>query len=132
MTPKPVAIALTICDLVIVDERTKNISTINQFSRLKITSTPSPPRAFAVFALLKDGLGNGTIEIAVTRQETDSMVYDLRRPIHFPDRLKEVRSLFRLHDCSFPAPGKYIFTLLVDGEWIAHQELEVVLVRSLQ
>ncbi len=33
--------------------------------------------------------------------------------------------LFRLANCAFPAPGAYLFTVTVDGDWVAHRRLRI-------
>ena len=58
MIPPPVAVSLTLCNHVMVEEGgTRRVSLIGGFSRLRVTSFPATP-AFYVFAALTDGLGN--------------------------------------------------------------------------
>ncbi len=45
--------------------------------------------------------------------------------IRFPNRLAQVRVLYRLNQCEFPEPGFYQARLLADGEWVAQQRIEV-------
>jgi hypothetical protein len=125
MVPRPVALGLTLCESVIIEEGTKNVSLINCFTGLKVAGFPSTPRPFCVLAALMDGKGDGTIDVMLTRLDSDDVVYELRRRAHFPDRLTEVRVLFRINECSFPAPGWYDVTLLVDGEWVAQRRVRV-------
>lgn len=125
MVPSPTAIGLTLCDYVIVEERTKKVSVIGSFSGLKVAGFPAVPQPFCVFASLIDGEGDGTVELTVTEVSSDEEIHTLRRPVHFPDRLTEVQVRFRLHECVFPAPGAYVFTLSVDNEWVAHRRLRV-------
>jgi hypothetical protein len=47
------------------------------------------------------------------------------QPVSFPNRLTEVRVLFRVNRCAFPAPGVYQVALYVDGDWVAHRLLSV-------
>jgi hypothetical protein len=126
MIPKPIALGMTICEKVIVEERTKNVTLVSCFTRLIVESFPSPPQRFTLFGVFKDGLGYGTMEVVGTRLDTDERIYSRKMPIHFPDRLMEVRFVYRVTECSFPEAGNYQFTLLVDGEWLAQHELHVV------
>jgi hypothetical protein len=125
MVPRPSAIGLTLCDYVIVEEGTKKSSLIRAFTGLRAQGFPWTPRPFCVFATLTDGLGEGVIELTLTRLETDEEVYTIRRSLRFPDRFMEVRAFFRLAECTFPASGAYVFSLLIDGEWVAHRRLRV-------
>jgi hypothetical protein len=43
----------------------------------------------------------------------------------FLDRLKEVRYVRRLDEISFPEPGSYEFTLLIEGEILAGTKIEI-------
>ena len=125
MTPQPVALGLNLCEKVIVEKGTNNVTLVSNFTKLIVEEFPSPPQRFAVYAALTDGLGDATINLVVTHLDTDEVINTYRASVHFPDRLFEVRVLFRLSECSFPAPGRYQFSLLIDGEWIAHRQLEV-------
>jgi hypothetical protein len=125
MVPQPIALGLTLCQQVVVEEGTKNVSLINAFTVWNIAGLSSAPRPFCAVATLIDGEGDGTIELAITREETEALVFTIQRPIHFPDRLTEVRALCRINGCSFPAVGLYSATLLVDGEWVTQRRFRV-------
>jgi hypothetical protein len=53
-------------------------------------------------------------------------VYALEQVVSFPNRLAEVRVLFRVNRCVFPSPGVYQLALFVDGDWVAHRLLSVL------
>src|SRR5436190_23692934 len=105
MVPTPTAIGLTLCDYVIVEERTKKVSVIGSFTGLKVAGLPAAPQPFSVFASLIDGEGDESVELSVTEVSSDKEIDVLRRPIHFSDRLAEMQVRFRLNECVFPAPG---------------------------
>jgi hypothetical protein len=126
MVPTPVALGLVLCDAVIVEEKTKKVSLIGTFTRIKATDFPATPLPFSVFAVLTDGHGDATIRLSVLRLETNEEVYAYDGPFHFPGPLAEVNFHLRLHHCEFPAAGAYQFSLLVDGEWVAQRRLRVV------
>jgi hypothetical protein len=125
MIPPPIAVGLTLCEQAIVEEGTRRISLINAFTHWKVTTFPSVPRPFCVVSVLTDGVGDGTIRLTITREETAAVIYDVRHSAHFPNRLSEMRALFRVNDCSFPAAGLYYATLSVDGEWVAQKRFQV-------
>ena len=130
MVPRPVLLGLTLCDHVIVEERTRKVSLVGCFSAIRVGSFPATPPPFSGFALLTDGLGDATIQLSVSRMETQEDIYIREMPCHFPDRLTEVRVHFRIHQCVFPAPGWYQVTLLADGEWLAQRLLRVYSVET--
>jgi hypothetical protein len=126
MTPPPIVLGLNLCEKVIVEEGTRNVSLVSTFEKLTVDGFPSPPQRFALYALLTNGLGDGTIDVVVTRLETDQTTYSHRLAVRFPSPLQDLRLLLRIRECSFPAPGTYQFTLLIDGEWLAQRRLHVV------
>src|SRR5712692_6122829 len=119
MVPPPNVLGLALCEKVIVEEGTKNITLVNCFTKMFVEAFPSPPQRFALFAALTGGFGDGIIELIGTWLDTDEVIYSFRNTVRFVDRLREVRVVVRVNDCSFPASGRYQFTLMIDGEWIA-------------
>jgi hypothetical protein len=117
---------LTICEKALVEEGTKNVSLKSTFTKIVVEEFPSLPQRFVVYSVLTGGLGDGTMDLVVTHLETDEETYANRFPVHFPDRVAEVRVLFRVNRCIFPLPGEYVITLLLDGEWLAHRQIRVV------
>ncbi len=126
MDPLPVVRGLTICEKVIVEEGTKNVTLVSTFTKLVVGEFPSPPQRFAVYTVLTEGEGAGTIDLVVTQLETSEKVFEGSLPVRFSDRLTELRILFRVTTCIFPEPGTYQITLLLDGEWLAQRSLRVV------
>lgn len=127
MVPAPVSLGLTLCHEIIVERDTGNISLVNTFTKWRARRFPSPARQFCLFAVLSEGHGNGTMEIGVTRVETEEVIFSVQQAIHFPNRLAEVRLQLRNPECSFPAAGEYYATLAIDGEWVAQRRFRVIL-----
>jgi hypothetical protein len=125
MNPPVIALGLTLCEKVIVEERTRNTTIVSTFTKMFADEFPSPPERFALAAVLTGGQGEGTLDLVITRLDTDEETYSIRRQLRFPGRLAEVQVVFHLRDCSFPAPGQYDAILLVDGEWIARRKFSV-------
>jgi hypothetical protein len=126
MIPPPIALALTLCEKIIVEEGTRKTTFVNAFTRLTVRQLPSPPLSVVVAAILTEGQGDATIELVVTALDTDEPIFSRRDQAHFSDRLGEARLVYRLEDLSFPRAGVYLFTLLVDGDWITHRRLRVI------
>jgi hypothetical protein len=126
MSSLPTVLGLTLCEKAIVEEVTKNVTLVSTFTRLVVEEFPSLPQRFALYTVLTGGLDDGTIELVVLHLETNEEIYRNRLPVHFPDRVSEVRVLFRVHRCVFPYAGNYQLTLLLDGDWLAHRRLRAV------
>lgn len=86
MVPCPVALALVLCEKVIVEEGTRNASLIGTFNHLHAGTFPFVPLPFCVVATLTGAQGEGEITLSVTRLETDEEVASLTRRVEFPDR----------------------------------------------
>jgi hypothetical protein len=125
MIPAPLALGMTVCDYVIVEQNTRKVSLIGSFSGIRGESFPLVPLPFCVYSSLIGGLGEASIELTVTHLESDREVLALQRSTNFPSRFTEVQVIFRVASCQFPEPGSYQFTLLVDGEWVAHRRVRL-------
>jgi hypothetical protein len=130
MVPHPVAVGMMFCDSLIVEEGTRKVSFIGSFNRLNFDGFPSPQQPFYVLATLTEGHGRGRIDAIVSRLDTDEEIYTHRGQITFSNPLQEVTAAIRLQHCSFPEPGMYQVTLLIDGEWVAHRRLRIRLTQE--
>src|SRR5689334_19274754 len=99
MAPPPVALGLSLCELVIIEEGTRKASLIGTFLGLRAKAFPTVAQPFSVFAVLTDGLGDVTLELTVVHAETDELVFRRQDQWHFPDKLTQVRYHARLTDC---------------------------------
>ena len=125
MVPRPVVLGLTLCDYVIVEERTKKVSLIGTFTGVAVDRFPALVPPFSLMAVLTDGQGVGTVDVIADRMDTNQEVYTYRSRVRFSDQLKEVSFLLRVRQFTAPAPGLYQFTILVDGEWVAQRRVRV-------
>jgi hypothetical protein len=124
MIPCPRAQGLTLCDYVMREERTLKVSLIGTFTGIRAGEFPFS-RPFCVFASLTDGLGEGMLELTITRLASDEEIVRLQRSIMFPNRFMDVQVLFRLNEVSFPEEGTYLFSLSVDDDTIAQRRVRV-------
>jgi hypothetical protein len=126
MIQRPLAIGLMVCEQVIVEEKTRNVTLVNCFRRLHLRQFPSSPQRLAIHAILTDGLGVGTIRLLVVRLDTLEDVFTHDIEANFSDPLQEIRVLFRPASLSFPEAGRYEISLLADGQSMAHRVIEVL------
>lgn len=125
MSQIPTVIGLLLCEQVVIEERTHNVTLVNCFTRFNVAMFPSERQRFAVFAALTDRLGDIELKLTVQRLTTQEEIYHALRTLRFVDRLQEVRFLFRVTDCSFPAAGPYDVILLADGSELARHRIHV-------
>src|SRR5690348_6205742 len=107
---------MSVCDQVIVDERTKKPSLIGIFTGLEVESFPSDPQRFSVAAFLIGGAGDGKIELRVQQIVSGDVIYTQGGSIQFRDRTDIVNVFFRVRMIRFPSPGFYVFQLFVDEQ----------------
>src|SRR5260370_10563590 len=75
MVQRPTAVGLFLCEQLIVEKGTDNLTVVNAFIRQTVASFPSEPFPFLVFALLTDGLGDATIDVVISRLDTMEDLY---------------------------------------------------------
>jgi hypothetical protein len=126
MIQRPVAVGLMLCEKIIVEEGTRNVTLVSCFSRLRVHQFPSAPHRMAVYVVLTDGQGEGVIDLILNRLDESEELFQQRQPIKFTGPLQEIGMLFRLNQCSFPAPGRYQILLLADGEMVAQKAFTVL------
>jgi hypothetical protein len=126
MSKRLVAVGLFLCEQVIVEAGTRNVTPVNCFRRRGVDRFPSDVVPLVVFAILTDGLGQLHFELVLERLDTFEDVARYRFSLRFVDPLHEARCILRLRDCSFPVPGYYQVTLLADKELVAQRKFEVI------
>lgn len=126
MPEKPIVRGLYLCEQVIVEERTRNTSLINCFTRRLVDSFPSMPIRFVVYAVFANGQGNIPITIEFVDLETAATVYSRVIPVAFPDPLQEVRFIFRVVDLVIEQAGRFEVNLIIDGESVAQTRFHVL------
>jgi hypothetical protein len=127
MSQVPIAVGLLLGEQVIVEEKTRNVTPVNCFARRVVSRMLSEPFAFSAFTVLVDGMCEIRLVLKIERLDTLEVIYQHSLTHRFADPLQEVRCLFRIRDCSFPAPGAYQVALLADGELVAQRKLSIIL-----
>ena|ERR1017187_969231 len=125
MSQRPAAIGMMVCDQVIIEESTKNVTPVNCFTRRMARQFPSDPFGFVVFAILTDGNGDIRLDLVIRRLENLDDNYEHSMRVHFASPLQEGRCLFRIRGLSYPDSGAYEVLLLADGEIIAQRKIRV-------
>src|SRR5262245_58413690 len=95
------------------------------FHTLAFDRWPAEGVPFTAYAALYGGQGEGTIELLVTRLETERIVYRYRRWYAAPGP-RTVHLEIKVRRCLFPAPGRYGLRLRFDGKDLTFRFLDVV------
>ncbi len=125
MRKLPRVAGLILCKRMEVNPSKVEMSLAGLFTSLSFSSWPAPAPPFTVYAALYDGLGEGRIELILTRLETERDVYVHTKWIAFSDRQVLVHLETRVRKCEFPAPGRYALALRFDERELARRYLDI-------
>lgn len=114
-----------LCELAIVDEKTRNVSAINCFSRRIIEGEIETAPPFNVFATMVGGHGTMPAKLVIERLDTLEATYEKPFTLRFPNSLDEMRALVRVRPIAIPVVGYYQALLIVEGETIAQKRFSI-------
>jgi|ERR1019366_8428554 hypothetical protein len=126
MAKLPVAIGLSLCEQVVIEEKTHNVTLVNCFTHRALDYFPSET-AFTVFALLTGGTGDVPLDVVVQELTELDDIYRISLTARFADPLQTIRCTVRIRDCEFPEPGQYVVSLRAGGEIVAERKLHLSL-----
>jgi hypothetical protein len=117
---------LVLCELAIVDEKTRNITPVSCFSRRVVEGpiTLMPP--FYVVAAFVNGHGATPAKLVIERLDTLEITYERDFTLNFADSLQELSGIFRLRPPVIPVFGYYQAVLSVGGDVIAQKRFSIL------
>src|SRR5947209_4556589 len=116
MNETPVLRQLLVCEKLIVERDSNNVSLINCHSIRRAAHFPSRPISFGVYGLLTNGYGSFTIHLDITRMDTGELIFQRVFPMVFPDRLRATDFACRINGFVFPIEGHYEIVLKANQE----------------
>jgi hypothetical protein len=125
MPRRPAVVGLVLCERWAIDPTNGQMSLVGIFHTLRVPRFPTPPRGFTAYAALYGGVGEGTMELVVTRLETEQDIYRYRRWFAFPRGVQLINLEIKVRKCRFPAPGRYAVSLRFDGQELTYRYLSV-------
>jgi hypothetical protein len=126
MNHVPTAVGIVLCERVLVDESTQNVTPVECFNlRLLVISTIPGDSGFFALAWLADGEGEFSAEIIIRRLDNGEEIYRFEKTLAFKDRMDDARFLARVRGCTFPVAGYYEFVLVIGGELIASRRFRI-------
>ena len=126
MAKLPTAIGLSLCEQVIIEEKTHNVTLVNCFIHRTIDRFPSRT-PFIVFAHLTGGFGEVPMDVVVQELTELDEIYRKSFTARFAEPLNTIRCTVRIRDCEFPEPGKYVVSLFAGGETMAERKIQLLL-----
>ena len=125
MNETPVLKQLFICEKLIFEQGTDNLTLVNCHTSCKTDQFPTQPIPFIIYGLLTDGYGTFTMQVRVLRLDTDDVIFRKSMPMLLTDRLRDAHFIYRMTKLSFPVAGRYQIDLLVNGELLGMTTLTV-------
>lgn len=114
--PKPIALAMIICDTVIEDKLTNKKMLIGLFNRINSPKAPCIHPCVNVFLSLTEGIGEYEGKLRCIDVTTEKTTLELGGKINFQN-IKEVVELnFELRGIVFPNFGEYRFEFFCSEE----------------
>jgi len=125
MTKLPEVAGLILCNRMEVNTAKVELCLAGLFHALSFSTWPAVAAPFTVYTELFDAEAEGTIELKVMRLETEGDVYRQTKWFVSTDRRLRFPLEWRVTQCRFPAPGRYLVSLRFDGELLSQRFLEI-------
>ncbi len=125
--PKPSVQAFLVCDQVIEDSLTKKKSLIGIFTHLQTATFPFHHQHMGLYFCLTDAEGLYRFDIDLIYLNSEQLVCRATLPnIEISDRLQISDFGINIPLLILPAPGRYEFRLLMEGQLIAQKDFNVI------
>ncbi|SRR5579883_2645929 len=121
----PKVLGLVLCWAFEVDRAAGEVLLRGIFNALHFRDWPSPPQRFAVYSVLQDGVGEGTIKLEVVRLETEQVVHRYQKWVALPGRGSYFNLVIPITNGIFPSPGRYKVALYFDNQELSGRLLDI-------
>ena len=92
MNQRPIVLGLSLCEQVIIEEETRNVTLVNCFTHRRVEEFALPNQfRIVVFAMLSDGIGKMLLEVVVERLDTFDEIDRVSQTFDFGDPLQTLR-----------------------------------------
>jgi hypothetical protein len=112
---KPNVVAMVICDMVLRDERTKNLSLIGLFNQIHGVRLPMLHDRMFVFLSLTDGHGRQPF-LLQCKSPDEIVIFETRGEAVFNDPLEVTDAYIEIRGLLLPSAGLYTFEFTCGGE----------------
>ncbi len=124
--PGPSCKAMLLCERVVLDAGTRQVSLIGLINKQVLTALPGRTLPMKVFLHLVDGIGEYQMFVHVLDLAEDRVIAKAkRRPINFPDRPYAIQYYFGLPPLPIKHAGRYDVIVLGNGSEIERQQIRI-------
>src|ERR1700679_1654147 len=128
--PIPSAIAMLICDQIIIEQGTSKKSLIGLFENLNALSFPAQTR-LSIFAKLTDASGHYDFLIRIVNLKDEILLSEVKTQLDIKD-MTGAELVVNFVGMVFPEPGKYEFQLYANEVYLHRITMNAVLVEGAQ
>lgn len=122
--PPPVLLSIIICDQVIIDSITRNVSIIAAFETISAQKYPARHPRLALFCQLTNGRGKTKITLRlVDVQQEDEIMFEQTVEQEFKDVRQIANFAFNIGGIVFPHPGEYRFQIYAGTELLGERRI---------
>jgi len=125
MSKLPKVAGLILCKRMEMNPANVDLSLIGLFHALSFSAWPALAPPFTVYTEVYDARAEGIMRLAIVCLETEEEVYWHTKWFASSDRRLTYRMEWRVTQCRFPAPGRYLLSLRLDRKELSRRYLEV-------
>ncbi len=123
--PKPVPLAIVICDQIIEDRLTGKKTLVGVFNSIASRQFPCSHASMSVFVSLTDGHGKYECMLVCREESSEQPILQTQGPVEFADPTVVVEMHFALQGVTFPRPGLYSFEFYAEEELVVERKFNV-------
>ncbi len=123
--PKPIPLAMVICDTLIEDRVTGKKSLIGMFNNVNSGVIPGAHPRMNIFLIMTEGIGDYDGVLRCVSDEELAPIMEMKGPIAFKDPHQIVELNFELRNIRFPKYGEYRFEFLCNNELLISRKFKV-------
>lgn len=110
--PRPLPLAMLICDSIIDDRKTGKKSIIGMFNNINSDKVPCVHHRLNVFLSLTEGIGEYDGKLRCVSVADEKTVFQMEAPLRFQNPHQVLDFNFELNGLKFPEYGEYRFEFL--------------------
>lgn len=130
--PKPVPLAMVVCDSIIDDRLSSKKSLIGIFNNIAVAELPCRQHSVYVYCVLTEGIGQYEGALKCTHLQSGLVIFNLSGAVKFPNPLSTVEFIFDMKNIVFSQEGVYVFELFCDNQPVISRKINVSLIKPAQ
>ena len=126
----PIMLNMSICDWVLRDQKTNNVSLINLFNQIVCARMPFKHYRMHVYVALTEGHGEYKGDLCLKHTASDHIILSVKGAVKMVDPLSVTEMDFELRNVQFEQPGKYHIELMLDDDIVGSRSFFVQMAKQ--